>query len=47
MTRSAKGSRAGEELPPAMRSLLRTFRQMLSGMAGALASNLGNDPPSP
>ena len=26
MTRSAKGSRANEELPPAMRSLLRTFR---------------------
>jgi ATP-binding cassette subfamily B protein len=41
MTRSAKGSRANEELPPAMRSLLRTFRLGYRAEPRLLALSLG------
>src|SRR4029453_3392584 len=41
MTRSAKGSRVNEELPPAMRSLLRTFRLGYRAEPRLLALSLG------
>ncbi len=41
MTRSAKGSRTNEELPPAMRSLLRTFRLGYRAEPRLLALSLG------
>jgi ATP-binding cassette, subfamily B, bacterial len=41
MTRSAKGSYAAEELPPAMRSLLRTFRLGYRAEPRLLALSLG------
>jgi ATP-binding cassette subfamily B protein len=41
MTRSAKGSHANEDLPPAMRSLLRTFRLGYRAEPRLLASSLG------
>jgi ATP-binding cassette, subfamily B, bacterial len=41
MTRSAKGSRANEDLPPAMKSLLRTFRLGYRAEPRLLALSLG------
>jgi ATP-binding cassette, subfamily B, bacterial len=41
MTRSAKGSRANEDLPPAMRSLMRTFRLGYRAEPRLLALSLG------
>jgi ATP-binding cassette, subfamily B, bacterial len=41
MTRSAKGSHVSEELPPAMRSLLRTFRLGYRAEPRLLALSLG------
>ena len=41
MTRSAKGSRVNEDLPPAMRSLMRTFRLGYRAEPRLLALSLG------
>src|SRR6185295_4410399 len=41
MTRSAKGSHANEDLPPAMRSLMRTFRLGYRAEPRLLALSLG------